>query len=158
MFWSQRDWELVEVRMKMVRQHCSYGVGGFWLGPAEWEHSKWQWGEPRPAWVYLDGQLMREWVSPSASVWKNQSVLSFALALHQWETREWVNGWIIVHNQLCSWSAHTNTQVHYTNRWLYIEPDHSENELGLEQDKESASSTKQGDISLLLLLWKRHYS
>lgn len=40
-------------------------------------------GEKQPALVYLEGQLMREWVSPSASVWRNQSVLSFVFALHQ---------------------------------------------------------------------------
>lgn len=52
-----------------------------------------------PAWVYLDGQLMREWVSPSASVWRNQSVFSFALALCRWKpdgrhVSEWMSKWV----------------------------------------------------------------
>lgn len=37
---------------------------------------------PTPAWEYLDGQLMRDWVSPSASIWRDQSVPWFALTLH----------------------------------------------------------------------------
>lgn len=36
---------------------------------------------PKPAWEYLDGQLMRDWVSPSASTWRDQSVPWFALRL-----------------------------------------------------------------------------
>lgn len=45
---------------------------------------------PKPAWQYLDGQLMRDWVSPSASIWRDQSVPWFALTLYQQKPSEWV--------------------------------------------------------------------
>lgn len=35
----------------------------------------------KAAWEYLDGQLMRERASPSASTWRSQSVLRLALKL-----------------------------------------------------------------------------
>lgn len=49
-------------------------------------------GSMKPAWEYLDGQLMREWVSPSASIWRNQSEPWFALVLTEthWGICEWV--------------------------------------------------------------------
>lgn len=57
----------------------------------------------RPAWVYLDGQLMSEWVSPSASVWRSQSVVSMAPALWRWRPsgrHEWEGNTTALHTEL----------------------------------------------------------
>lgn len=100
----------------------------------------------QPLCVYLEGQLMRVWVSPSASVWRNQSALKATPELlHkkiQWETR--------VSDQVCGEKfAAVYTPPHYT----HIEFDHSRNETGhqnLKKRKNNFCLVTEFTISVVL--------
>lgn len=123
------------------------------FGKSSWmTHGRWYRGETQPAWGYLEGQLMREWVSPSASVWRNQSVLRVPLALYQWKPNgRQVSGSKSRFSTQPFLSEHT--ALHYTHHWLHTELDQNENRLGHQQDPaKHTSSTPRWDISLLLWL------
>ena len=60
---------------------------GVWEGASLWHEGEdvtriGVWGKGALGGGYLEGQLIREWVSPSESVWRNQSVVGLTSGLH----------------------------------------------------------------------------